>query len=440
MKIAYRQILRYWGKSVLQLKGLSSSRAFNGCVYKGCNNLAAICGRSKPVYEQLSKSFSTQVREDVPDNSVGNTEWLEVTSPAWNKPLKLSLRWLRDHCQCPACRDPVTGLRQLGLDLGNSLELNPEMSETRFSDEKITLVWSDGHVSTFDHKWLQQNCYESRPIDNTPMRKTLWNNKKAQSIPFAHLNYEDLMKNEEAVKDFLASILNYGISLVHNVPVTPEHTRLVMERFGPIWRTFWGEIYYVVADLTKHSHPSYTAGHLGFHTDTNYYFEGAGLQAFHVLEHTGTGGKNNFVDGFFVAQSIKDKHSEVYEYLSTTPVSFKYVEKGKLHLVNEDVLFKHHPVTKELIQLRFTPYDFDVFRTVKQEDVEQYYHSLQILINEVNNEDNIHWIQLKPGTVLVTDNWRVLHGRSTFTGKRTLCGMYVSRSDFLSRSRRLGLI
>lgn len=380
------------------------------------------------------------VHVEVQENSVVNAEWLEVTSSSWKSPLKLPLRWLRDHCQCPSCKDPVTGLRYQGLGLNSSLELGAKIEQTEFSNENLKLIWSDGHVSFFDYKWLQQHCYEGQPTDNTPMKKTLWNAAKAQSLPFANLEFEDLMKNEDSVKVFLASILNYGISLVHNVPITTEHTRLVMERFGPIWRTFWGEIYYVVADLSKHSHPSYTAGNLGFHTDTNYYFEGAGLQAFHVLEHLGTGGKNNFVDGFFVSQTIKEKHPEVYENLSTTPVSFKYIEKGKLHLVNEDILIKHHPLTKELIQLRFTPYDIDVFRTVQQEDVEKYYHSLQVLIKEINNEDNIHWIQLKPGTVLVTDNWRVLHGRSTFTGKRTLCGMYVSRSDFLSRSRKLCLI
>ena len=77
------------------------------------------------------------------------------------------------------------------------------------------------------------------------------------------------------------------------------------------------------------------------------------LQAFHVLEHSGTGGKNKFVDGFFVAQKIKEEHPDVYEYLSKTPVSFKYIEPNlNLHLVNEDVLFKHHPVTKEFMQLR----------------------------------------------------------------------------------------
>ncbi len=34
---------------------------------------------------------------------------------------------------------------------------------------------------------------------------------------------------------------------------------------------------------------------------------------------------------------------------------------------------------------------------------------------------------------LVFDNWRVLHGRSAFTGERRMCGAYISRDAFRSR-------
>lgn len=37
----------------------------------------------------------------------------------------------------------------------------------------------------------------------------------------------------------------------------------------------------------------------------------------------------------------------------------------------------------------------------------------------------------------VFDNHRVLHGRSSFTGERRLCGAYVNHDDF--RSRLAGL-
>jgi trimethyllysine dioxygenase len=40
---------------------------------------------------------------------------------------------------------------------------------------------------------------------------------------------------------------------------------------------------------------------------------------------------------------------------------------------------------------------------------------------------------MKPGTAVIVDNWRVLHGRSSFTGKRRLCGAYLNWDDYRSR-------
>jgi trimethyllysine dioxygenase len=46
---------------------------------------------------------------------------------------------------------------------------------------------------------------------------------------------------------------------------------------------------------------------------------------------------------------------------------------------------------------------------------------------------NEYWEQLRPGRVLIFDNWRVLHGRSEFTGKRRICGGYINRDDWISK-------
>lgn len=45
-------------------------------------------------------------------------------------------------------------------------------------------------------------------------------------------------------------------------------------------------------------------------------------------------------------------------------------------------------------------------------------------------------LKLAPGTVLVLDNWRVLHGRQPFSGRRVLCGAYHDRQDFESLLRQ----
>lgn len=43
-----------------------------------------------------------------------------------------------------------------------------------------------------------------------------------------------------------------------------------------------------------------------------------------------------------------------------------------------------------------------------------------------------YWYQLRPGTTVIFNNHRVLHGRSAFTGLRRICGGYSEFFLFLS--------
>jgi trimethyllysine dioxygenase len=51
----------------------------------------------------------------------------------------------------------------------------------------------------------------------------------------------------------------------------------------------------------------------------------------------------------------------------------------------------------------------------------------------LKNPDSEFWTQLAPGTAVVVDNHRVLHGRSAFTGKRRMCGAYLGRDEYRAR-------
>jgi len=46
-------------------------------------------------------------------------------------------------------------------------------------------------------------------------------------------------------------------------------------------------------------------------------------------------------------------------------------------------------------------------------------------------------VQLVPGKPIIFDNWRMLHGRTAFTGKRRVCGGYIGMDDFMARWRML---
>lgn len=51
----------------------------------------------------------------------------------------------------------------------------------------------------------------------------------------------------------------------------------------------------------------------------------------------------------------------------------------------------------------------------------------------LTSADSEYWFQLGPGTAVITNNHRVMHGRSSFTGKRRLVGSYTGIDEFRSK-------
>ncbi|XP_035306029.1 trimethyllysine dioxygenase, mitochondrial isoform X5 [Cricetulus griseus] len=87
----------------------------------------------------------------------------------------------------------------------------------------------------------------------------------------------------------------------------------------------------------------------------------------------------------------------------------------------------------------YNNYDRAVINTVPYDVVHRWYIAHRTLTTELRKPENELWVKLKPGKVLFIDNWRVLHGRESFTGYRQLCGCYLTRDDVLNTARLLGL-
>lgn len=84
--------------------------------------------------------------------------------------------------------------------------------------------------------------------------------------------------------------------------------------------------------------------------------------------------------------------------------------------------------------------DRALFNNIPQEEMLQFYTHYKALATEIQRKENEWRFKLEPGTVCFFDNWRLLHGRTEYTGQREMCGGYVARCDFLSVARRFGLI
>lgn len=83
--------------------------------------------------------------------------------------------------------------------------------------------------------------------------------------------------------------------------------------------------------------------------------------------------------------------------------------------------------------------DRDVLTTIPHEDIMAFYEAYQLLSKEILRPEGTWKFRLQPGTAIFIDNWRVLHGRTEFTGNRRLIGAYIPRDDFISRCNVFGL-
>jgi trimethyllysine dioxygenase len=73
------------------------------------------------------------------------------------------------------------------------------------------------------------------------------------------------------------------------------------------------------------------------------------------------------------------------------------------------------------------------------DDLDAWYDAAGKFDAILSDPKNQYWFQLRPGQLLIFDNWRALHGRAAFTGKRRMCGGYIPRDDFISKYRQTNL-
>ena len=167
------------------------------------------------------------------------------------------------------------------------------------------------------------------------------------------------------------------------------------------------------------------------------------LQVFHCLHEADKGGENILVDGFNIAEKFKRSCPEGFKFFSETPLACEYIHtktSPKEHYYSSDPIFKHDPKDKnKLIQFRYNVYD----RAPHQFDLDtqrKFYKYLPELAKEIKDNSNAYEVKLSPGTILIIDNWRIMHARNGFSGKRIMSGCYVTRDDFMSAAKSFELV
>ncbi|KAM3868674.1 trimethyllysine dioxygenase, mitochondrial [Diretmus argenteus] len=345
--------------------------------------------------------------------------------------------WLRDHCRSESCFDAKTNQRKLDTA---SVDLSIRPVRTTVEDDHLLLTWPDGHVTTYSLSWLAQNSYEGKK-QRTVQQRLLWNSDIYMNSNVPSATWEKFMSCDEERKKFLHNFLLYGVAFVEDVPVTVEATETVTRRVSLIRETTYGRMWSFTSDFSR-GDSAYSSVALDRHTDTSYFQEPCGIQVFHCLKHEGSGGRTLLVDGFYSADKVLQRSPENFELLARVPIRHEYIENTgshRNHMVGVGPILNVYPWNNELYMIRYNNYDRSVINTVPYGAVQRWYVAHRELTTELRRPENELWVKLSPGKVIFIDNWRVMHGRESFTGLRQLCGCYLTRDDVLNTARSLGL-
>ncbi|TFJ81081.1 hypothetical protein NSK_007724 [Nannochloropsis salina CCMP1776] len=365
--------------------------------------------------------------------------------------------WLRDNC--PVYFDNSTGQRTK-----NTLQLGPEayvlsacaagpakgQLSSGVSAEFLQVTWKDGFSHAFPSAWLRQHCYETRQHHQVNPR--MWGRDLVSYFPgyvLPTLPYSDVVKvaagsdagwqtSAQGFVQWMVHLRDYGVALIEDVPTTPGTVMKMADLIAYHRKTHYGNSFQVVS-ARKPEHLAYTPVELEVHTDLNYRESSPGIQLLHCLAADAAGGESTFVDGFWVAETLRRESAEDYRTLCEVPIPF---------LVKDGEGFHYHKIPTiclddagRLVEIHFnerTRGPLELPAAV----MGRVYRALAHFQAIACRPELCVEVKMKAGDMVAFNNRRILHGRKAFdprTGMRHLEGTYVDMDEFLTCLRKHGV-
>jgi trimethyllysine dioxygenase len=374
---------------------------------------------------QVQESSNQLLRQAVLADGEVEVSWQTSGGTARFSPF-----WLRDHCHAKESLHPDTLQRQVDTFAIPS-DITPARLELGDGGKTLRVIWShDGSVSVLPSDFLWGIAETSGRIDAP--RRHLWD-RASMGLNFPTLEHAEIVSGDAGLRRWLGMVEENGFALATGVPATLEATEDLVTRIGYVRRTIFGGMWDFTANLAFKD-TAYTSAAIGPHTDGTYSFDSPGYQMFHCLKFDGSGGESTLVDGFKVAEQIRKADPLAFDVLSSVKVPAQYLGDG-VHLRAE------HPVigldhNGDFAQIAYNNYDRAPF-SLPRPRMAAFYRALKLFNELINDPAYEITMRLVPGTALLFDNWRTLHGRRAYQGYRRLCGAYLNKEDVESKLRVL---
>jgi gamma-butyrobetaine dioxygenase len=323
--------------------------------------------------------------------------------------------WLRARSPDPTQRDVVTGQRLMNPHL---LPDDLYLLGARFENEGLLLSFSDGFTGTFDPQELLQGSVLST---GCPPARPWGANLKRQPV----YRWADL-QNEAVLFQALQDFIELGFLLVNETPTQADSILQIAQRFGHVRTTNFGS-FFEVYSRPESNDLAYRPVALGPHTDNPYRTPVPGIQILQCLQNETSGGLSTLVDSLAVAEQVRAEDAAGFELLSRIPVRFEYRD-ASTHLVSVKPMIELDG-QGEMTGVHYSP-RLDDIPLMSQKDTVAYHRARKRLGTLLEDPAYELRFRLQAGEMMMFDNNRVLHGRTSFDpteGHRQLQGCYVDR-------------
>ena len=324
--------------------------------------------------------------------------------------------WLRERVNSENFLDQKTQQRLFDPTM---LKNSSEISKVNISDKFLEVSFKDGAYA----KLVIDNILKEFEKDN----ELYFINKISWKSDFQNNNIYKFNKNffeEKIMYESLLDFYKYGFVIFENVPTQDNFIVNFANSIGSIRRTNFGEFFNVKSKPNPND-LAYTSLPLAPHTDNPYRKPVPCIQLLQCIENEVGGGLSTLVDGLAVTEELKKEHPSFFQILTEIKVRFQFVDDN---VVLEDwAEMIQLDENKRLKQVRFSP-RLDFVPLMDKEKLELYYAARNKISEMYNSEKFRIEFKLKPGDLLMMDNYRLLHGRTEYNaneGNRFLQGCYI---------------
>lgn len=338
--------------------------------------------------------------------------------------------WLRDHATDPDSYDPRTAQREV-FTAKVTPDVQPESAELSIDGASLVVRWPGvQEPSCYSAEFLHVFAApEAAPASQSP---SLWDGTTL-TTEAVRLDYAEVVRDDAGLRKGLETIEQYGFALIADCPREVQSVEQLAQQIGYVRETIFGGAWDFEANEAM-ADSAFSPKEVRPHTDGTYSHDAPGIQMLLCLSYDAMGGDSIMVDGLEVARRVQAEAPEVYRTLTQVHVPGHYLGDG-VHLRAQRPILRLG-LNGEVAQVSFNNYDRAPFR-LPDDEMAAFYEALRTF-DTLLNDPQLQWRHLlAPGEMLVFNNWRVLHGRGEFQGRRRMSGCYVNREDFESKLRML---